>query len=79
MVAPFYAAWPMWVRVLVIVPPLVSVIALFLGSGVWPRNTRQWRTFGILLACFTLVCVVMFGAFHYTSSYSFGHNPYSIR
>lgn len=63
MVAPFYAAWPMWVRVLVIVPPLFAFTALVVGF--WPKGIRQWRTFGLLLACFTVFCLVMFCEFHY--------------
>jgi len=42
-------------------------------------DRRQWRTFGILLASFTLFCLVMFCGFHYTSTFSFRHYPHSIR
>jgi hypothetical protein len=42
--------------------------ALFVGApalGWWPKKTRQWRFFGIELACSTALCVVMICAFHY--------------
>ena len=54
--------WPTWVRVSVIAPA-----ALAFGAhmwGFWPRSTRQWRLYGIVLACFTVFCVVMTCAFH---------------
>jgi drug/metabolite transporter (DMT)-like permease len=62
MVAP-YSEWPLWVRVAVLAP-----LALLAGApewGWWPRTVRQWRLFGIALACFTFFCLVMICAFHY--------------
>lgn len=69
----------MWVRVLVIVPPLFTVVALGAGSGLWPVNRRQWRAFGVLLAGFTVLCLVMFCGFHHTNHYLFGYYSYLIR
>jgi hypothetical protein len=69
--APFYASWPLWVRVLVFVPPLFTFTVLSLGAGVWPGNNRRaWRTFGVLLVGFTAFCWVMFCGFHYSYTFS---------
>jgi len=62
MVVP-HSDWSTWLRVAVVAP-----LAFFVGApvfGWWPKNTREWRLFGIVLACFTVFCVVMICAFHY--------------
>jgi hypothetical protein len=54
--------WPTWVRVAVIAP-----LAFAFGApvyGWWPKNARDWRLFGTLLACFTVCSVAMICALH---------------
>jgi hypothetical protein len=54
--------WATWVRV-ALLAPLVCCVDL-LVCGFCPKNTRQWQTFGIVMACFTVFCVVMICVFH---------------
>jgi hypothetical protein len=86
MIAPL-SQWPMWVRVAVIAP-----FAFASAFGWWPKNTREWRLYGIMLASFTFFCVVMICkwptwvrvaviaslAFNF-AAHSFGWWPKSIR
>lgn len=63
MIAPL-SEWPTWVRIAVIAPLAAAFSVLAIAWA--PKSTREWRLFGILLACFTVFCVVMICMFHVT-------------
>ena len=54
--------WPMWLQVLVFGPPaIINGILLWVW---WPKSDREWRRFGITLACliaFYLTMYLVFG------------------
>jgi len=57
------ANWPTWVRI-ALLAPVVCFLDMIMG-GFWPKDTRQWRNFGIGIAGFAVFCVVMICVFHY--------------
>lgn len=58
-----YAGLPAWLWALVIAP--IGWMGGTLVGGWWPKSARQWRIYGITLACFTVFCVLMICVFHY--------------